>query len=305
MLDVKEGMQKMTAEKRKKVREDQKSLRTEIIARREDVSNLSSEAFSEVTRKNRRIFKEGVFYTREAVTDIENVRLIASQASLQVKTVNQGAQIYDPSRFLTELRKSFLDPSTLEFNWGMLGTAVGVGFSRVPTGPGFMMGPIDKPAKAKVARQRREKANDRDVEAVVPEKVEAAGKGAKRKKDETELRISHMRELAFAKGSVGKKRDMFEMLINPKSFTQTVENIFDFSFFIKSGEASVTLSKETGLPEVEFFGQTPTTPPAEQWIFTLTKAEFNELVDLYQMEDSFLPHRPESRKTGYYDPLAS
>lgn len=42
--------------------------------------------------------------------------------------------------------------------------------------------------------------------------------------------------------------DMLSLLIHPRSFTQTVENIFDFSFSLKAGVMGVAVSPNTGLP---------------------------------------------------------
>ena len=42
---------------------------------------------------------------------------------------------------------------------------------------------------------------------------------------------------------------LFNLAVNPQSFTQTVENIFDLSFLVKQGHASLTLDCH-GLPVV-------------------------------------------------------
>jgi len=42
---------------------------------------------------------------------------------------------------------------------------------------------------------------------------------------------------------------LFNLAVNPQSFTQTVENIFDLSFLVKQGHASLTLDYN-GLPVV-------------------------------------------------------
>src|SRR6056300_596015 len=50
------------------------------------------------------------------------------------------------------------------------------------------------------------------------------------------------------------KIDATQCLFNPKSFTQTVENIFHFSFAVKSGKAAI---KTRGLKEAEEYGLEP------------------------------------------------
>ena len=39
-----------------------------------------------------------------------------------------------------------------------------------------------------------------------------------------------------------RTNDFFPFVINPKSFTQTVENLFDYSFLVKQGDASIRVS---------------------------------------------------------------
>lgn len=51
-----------------------------------------------------------------------------------------------------------------------------------------------------------------------------------------------------------RKVDAVNCLFNPKSFTQTVENIFHFSFAVKEGKAEI---KARGLKEAEEYGLEP------------------------------------------------
>lgn len=51
-----------------------------------------------------------------------------------------------------------------------------------------------------------------------------------------------------------RKVDAVNCLFNPKSFTQTVENIFHFSFTVKEGAAEI---KSRGLKEAEKYGLEP------------------------------------------------
>ncbi|CAM9250346.1 unnamed protein product [Ectocarpus sp. 6 AP-2014] len=175
-----------------------------------------------------------------------------------------------------------------------------------PEGGGFMMGPLDKPAKERKAAQRREKHID-DAEEITP-MMEMKGKKAKQNKDQTQTRIIKMRE--HEEKDAGSKKDMFETLVNPKSFTQTVENLFDFSFFVKRGEGHITIDPETKLPQVKFDPSTQSgdAPPAasgnaKQWLMSFTPADFRELKELYGMEESNFEHRSEGPKSDYYDPL--
>jgi hypothetical protein len=67
--------------------------------------------------------------------------------------------------------------------------------------------------------------------------------------DERELMKREKKFMAEA-----TKVDATQCLFNPKSFTQTVENIFHFSFAIKAGTAEI---KTRGLKEAEEYGLEP------------------------------------------------
>jgi non-structural maintenance of chromosomes element 4 len=89
-------------------------------------------------------------------------------------------------------------------------------------------------------------------------------------------------------------------LINPKSFTQTVENIFHYSFLVKKGSASIALrdkaldlsgvTTKPGLA-IKYVTERPTPPPAKQAIMTLTMQDWRDLCAAYAVEEGDLPHR--------------
>ena len=67
--------------------------------------------------------------------------------------------------------------------------------------------------------------------------------------DESELTKKQKNYLREA-----RKVGAVNCLFNPKSFTQTVENIFHFSFSVKTGKAEI---KTRGLKEAEEYGLEP------------------------------------------------
>jgi hypothetical protein len=69
-------------------------------------------------------------------------------------------------------------------------------------------------------------------------------------RDEKELEKKKKKFLREASGKV----DAVNCLFNPKSFTQTVENIFHFSFAVKAGSAEI---KTRGAEEAEQYGLEP------------------------------------------------
>lgn len=301
-----------TAEERQILRAEQHKTKKAVIEQRNDIADPTKNNMVELTKQNNQHFQK-VKFTREAVTDAETSRLIAEAASEQVKMVTQGSSGLDVDKFMVELVKIFSSASddgsgATTFNWTRLGADVAQVYLSVPQGGGFMMGPLEKVAKGpRVQKKRVDRPTDDDAEEVVPEtQAPKVGKSNKAVKDETQKRIVKMKSQCATSAKLGKKQDLFETLFNPKSFTQTVENIFDFSFFVKSRAGAITTDKDTQLPQVIFqdalTGEEQSSNP-KQWLLSMNPAEFREIVELYEMEESNIRHRDEGKKSKYYDPL--
>jgi len=153
----------------------------------------------------------------------------------------------------------------------------------------FMNGPlladfVIKPRKQKEALERKE------PEALV--KVQQVD-GSKEEKTMTDERC---REMAARLNEV-KEMGYFEFVINPDSYTQTVENMYDLSYLVKVSNAGIAMT-EGELPTVK-----PMVKPrkeiwekglmSSQCIFSITKRQWAELKHVLNIKKSFLPHRPE------------
>ncbi|CAM9194233.1 unnamed protein product [Pylaiella littoralis] len=314
-----------TAQERRALRLRQRELRKEIIEQTLDIGDLTKGNCRDLTEKNAELF-ELTKFPREAVTDGENMKLIAEGAVAQVKKVTNGAVGVDGDLFLGSVKQFYSKSNGAEdggaklFDWTSWGGNVSMVYLAVPEGGGFMMGPIDKPAKVKRTLLRRERILDVDAKEITPETVEKTSKKTKQKLDQTQTRIAQMKKQELHGGTQGLPKDIFETLINPKSFTQTVENFFDFSFLVKSQAAHISIDEESKLPQVTFEGGVQaggddesggsgegdgggSKPPAKQWLMSFTPADYRELKELYDIQESNIKHRSEGPNSDYYDPL--
>lgn len=217
-----------------------------------------------------------------------------------------------------------------------MGLEAGVCFNAVPSYVTFLNGPLQDgqeefQVKQRAARPRRQRVEE-EAEEERPEDVEGhTARGAdqlsavqknimdvaralQRKVDNGfRKNKATLKELYGSMDQVPDKvRKKFkknpdvcgvELLFNPKSFTQTVENIFHYSFLVKQGAAGLTIKNERKIddgltlpagPSVIYYekkdGQ-PAPPPPRQAIVSLTMKDWREMIQAYEVDKSDVPHR--------------
>ena len=191
------------------------------------------------------------------------------------------------------------------FDWRTLGVEAGICFNAIPDRCTFAAGRWD--SKQALPQKRVRKARAPRVQDTAPaerpeEEVEqAASSSAKPKETPAEANIKVLRK------TLSKRHDQEKVahgeeattttsvpgvpfLLNPQSFTQTVENIFYYSFLVKKGEAGIAASSQDGLrvrPAVAEEGQ-----PVKQAICSLTMRDWRRLCEQHLGNQSGdLPHR--------------
>ncbi|KAL9189923.1 hypothetical protein ACHAXT_009598 [Thalassiosira profunda] len=97
--------------------------------------------------------------------------------------------------------------------------------------------------------------------------------------------------------------DAVGCLFNPQSFTQTVENVFHFSFLVKQGHAGIKVRTNE---EAEALGAEPgpvirptatgdNQPPPKQAIVSLNMKDWRDMCAAYNVERSDVPHRVDGK----------
>lgn len=161
-----------------------------------------------------------------------------------------------------------------EFNWAWLGSHACFPYNVRPPMPSFLLGPLAVHKKIRKQTQRRERLQKRDPkDAIRPEEIKArdleqaenSNLSTLCKNIHTLLREktwegqSALNEVNLAEGSeeeysaVAKihglaengQMSFFPFVINPKSFGQSVENLFYVSFLIRDGDVEVGQSDDT------------------------------------------------------------
>jgi hypothetical protein len=224
------------------------------------------------------------------------------------------------------------------FNWRNLGSECGICFNALPEHVSFLAGPLDAlltQSTEKKARVVRQRAVAEAGEETKPEQVQNNSNsnkdGSKKEKEQVDPLSALLKQMKKklrercasefktnterAKGDetaeklvqeTGMEVDGVQFLFNPHSFTQTVENIFHYSFLIKKGEAAIGVrtrrssaleESSSGFAQHQGLHVKPAVQKEEenrQAVVAFTMKDWRALVQGYDLQQGDLPHRTTS-----------
>ena len=243
---------------------------------------------------------------------------------------------YDADKVVDKLRKKL--GSRGSFNWVAMGEEAGVVYNCIPSSVVFLSGPLRdgrEEIQVKQRAKRQPRRADDNVEEEKPEDV----------KGHTERGVDHLSAheknvdvvlktltKSFKNDYKQKKRLIVEkagddkisskatkklkrgaslcavnLLYNPRSFTQTVENVFHYSYLVKKGNAGLSVQKEElQYDDVVIAEAGPRARPHElkegfphpapkQAVVALTMKNWRDMVAAYGVGESQVPHRKGSK----------
>ena len=172
---------------------------------------------------------------RAGALDAGVLKLAAEIGAEQAGNLAKGS----PEEFVKHLVKKFAFMNSSRINLVALGNQVDEMrvFMHVPAVT-FLMGSIEKPKERKAREKRKEREAPAELVHAKHVGVEDLDNG---KEDKAQnVRMKALRE-ALKEGakSADGRVNLFHLLVHPTSFSQTVENFFDFAFEIKDGKAGI------------------------------------------------------------------
>ncbi|EEF32434.1 Non-structural maintenance of chromosome element, putative [Ricinus communis] len=215
------------------------ALYNKINVERDDLAQVDSDKFATIIKEVEDLHQH-VQRPREQVADAEALLGIASTLVTSVKSQsNEGSTASD---FVSGLLAAFgqsnrtlgnegIDDNSPTFiNWKDIGLVVSPIFKKC-NGFSTMVGPMNtelKQRKAAVNRSRREKPTEKSQ----PEEVDDS---EAEKKTDTDNNMSTMFEILRR----NKRARLENLILNRRSFAQTVENLFALSFLVKDGRVEI------------------------------------------------------------------
>lgn len=226
-------------------------------------------------------------------------------------------------------------------NWDWLGRTACFRHNSRPSVSGFLLGPLSVQKRSRQQSQRRARERIDPSRAVAPQELEEKDLDRQETSNLTSM-CSSINKLLARTQRVAEERvneelsgipqeditdellhevmdkyriaddggvPLFHFCINPRSFGQSVENLFYISFLVRDGTVGIsTDSKE--LPTLH--AAKPYAPSEarrkgiqkHQAVFSLDFDTWRDLIEIYGIKESIIPHREEqpqiNRAQGWY-----
>ena len=302
-----------TDEERRLLREQQRNLQKKIQSNAEAMENPLEHVFSEIREENNNLFQK-VFYTREAVLDGESLQMISEHAAKQIEGLDDVPR-YDAMRLTWKLRQKWMRE---RFDWHTLGVQSGTCFNAIPSRIQFFGGPLHADFVPRTARAKRKRVDQQgdDGEEEYPDSVDNQETNPPDQLSAVDHNIQILNKVLrqrseqikheIAKLPPNKRRKMdcevnaIQYMFDPNSFTQTVENMFHFSFLVKNGGAKI-VARPDG-PKVAAVYRS-VKKQSRQAIVSLTMQDWRELCRAYEVKKADVPHRTGSKQVHHFKSL--
>ncbi|KAI5796077.1 Nse4 C-terminal-domain-containing protein [Pyronema domesticum] len=198
-------------------------------------------------------------------------------------------------------------------DWAAFGRAMSFkGNKRAPT-KDFLLGPLSVQKKIRVVKARKMGLGRKKGEkAAQPTDVNASDIVDNEK--ETMRMVKQIYDLLKRTMEADDSIEffsLFDVVVNPSSFGQTIENLFYLSFLVKEGKLAAFDDEETGLPmlaltEVATAEQVASGEAVRrQTIMSMTMWEWKQIVETFDIKQSIIPTREKENVTiganGWYN----
>uniref|UniRef100_A0A1A8SCS9 Non-structural maintenance of chromosomes element 4 n=1 Tax=Nothobranchius rachovii TaxID=451742 RepID=A0A1A8SCS9_9TELE len=290
---------------RREIRSKYRDLINSVQQNREDMLSPSNNKLTEVLEEANKLFKD-VRQPREAALD---AKLLVAATDLGKEKAGQlftEGSTFDPTVF-TEHLLSFMGLNRLEDEeddhqnegegylpkdaWHRLAQRTESCFKTAPSFH-YMMGSFHAeppPPKQRTERQRR--APNKEAKRMMPtqlKKMEESHQEATEK--EVERILGYLKR--YYQDDSSSPISYYEFVIDPKSFSRTVENIFHTSFLIRDGLARMYLDDDE-LPCIQPVEEgeieDASTSTRNQCIVSISPKIWRELIDAFEIKETIIP----------------
>ncbi|XP_005401974.1 PREDICTED: non-structural maintenance of chromosomes element 4 homolog A [Chinchilla lanigera] len=291
----------------RQIRHQYRALINSVQQNREDILN-ASDKLTEVLEEANNLFN-GVSRAREAVLDAQFLVLASDLGKEKAKKLRSDLNSFDMLRYvetlLTHMGVNPLeaeelirdeDSSDFEFivydSWKISGKTAENTFNKTHTFH-FLLGSIqgESPVpKPRIDRPKRVRIIQE--ETTMPAQLKSMGECHQEATEKEVERILGLLQTYFREDP-DTPISFFDFVVDPQSFSRTVENMFHVSFIIRDGFARVRLDRDR-LPVIEpanegTEGIDHNTQVRNQSVIALSYRDWEEIVKTFEISEPLIP----------------
>ncbi|KAJ2732585.1 hypothetical protein IW152_003700 [Coemansia sp. BCRC 34962] len=292
-----ENGEELSQAHRRSLRHDYRNLLSDAVTRKNEYMTDSGALLLEDLERANLLFNS-VDRTVEGILDSRFLILSADIGAQRAHQLRIDSAAFDALEYIESVRQNLYTAPGDEQqmpgskpNWAALGH-IAARFSRRAPQFSCIYGPLMTEPKE---RRRVKTGSKRDNAALSASRheaqIETMGESdVKRQENQTTKLVKAVHKILTQVGPV----NLLHLVINPASFSQSVENIFYVSFLIRDGKAFI--DDQSGQPMIE-----ACEPPQQddyqsgltkkQLIFSLDQSTWQQIIDVFAIEESIIPTR--------------
>ncbi|KAJ7446183.1 Nse4 C-terminal-domain-containing protein [Mycena galericulata] len=293
-------------EERRGVRKGYRTLAKDVEEHQNNLNEYSAEQLTDQVKKADELFHK-VKGPQEATLDSAFLLLASNMGAQKARAMKSGSGSFDIDDFVSKL-VSFMggakhldvddesdgedaEANAIPLQWDRIGRKALANSRRVPA-MGFMLGPLSIEQKkrtfTKRAKFEKDKAEERKPQELKEEDIA-------RSENETTKNVATLETILTEEGPI----NLFEFVINPNDFAQSVENIFYLSFLIRDGK--VALETQDDGQVMIYICQQPDDNDyssglkKRQIVLEFDQATWERAKDVFNITESKIPPRPPAK----------
>ncbi|KAK0525562.1 hypothetical protein OC842_005463 [Tilletia horrida] len=300
------------ANEKRELRKNYRMLMAAADDARKDIADQTSGSLTNMLKQTDTLFDK-VKAPSEGILDARLLGQMVDIGTHLARTLKTNADAFDTDSFLTRVARLMggqvraagrrggeeLDDEEAalaanEWDWDALGR-IAARHSRRAVTLDFLHGPLQTKPKERKQTERTKKVKEKVGAAVRPEELKE--NDIQRSENETTVMVRQIANLLEEVGEV----NLFNFVVDPTSFSNTVENLFYVSFLIRDGKVSLETDNEEGEPIL----MRAEPPREEDYAQGLTKRQivmefdmkiYRDIIETYGITESIIPSRKEVKK---------
>ncbi|KAK6505685.1 nuclear protein [Arthrobotrys musiformis] len=299
---------------RRRVKGAYNSIQQDLADQRDELMKTENGGLLDYIKKANKLFGD-VKQTSDAMVDGKVQVEIGRIAAEKAKRVGNGKTNtgLDVDEFIAKciqyMSKSRPGDSSDGHDWAYLGREVAAPSMKTAKTSDFMYGPLGVQKRQRLIKERKKAVRRRPEEFIRP--IDLDEKQIAQNENSTTKNVKDIHEALtnYLKTSGEDIVGYFEFVINPESYSQTIENMFYLAFLVKGGRVSL-LESEDNLLYIDLAD--PATPEEvqeqgivkKQIVMPMEKHVWRQLIEAFEIKKSIIPTRPKELEainaSGWY-----